>query len=174
MERETLRELYERYGHHVLARCRYLLRDEEAARDAMQDVFLRALENGAAFRGEAQPTTWLVRIATNHCLNLVRNQRNATRRAVAEGRVEIPGPGELWSVDRAERRELVRDLLQHIQGEAAEVAVLYFVDELTQEEIGAAVGRSLPTVRKRLREFTDAAEALLSERRAGPAAAVAK
>jgi len=39
--------------------------------------------------------------------------------------------------------------------------VLYFVDELTQGEIGQELGRSLPTVRKRLREFLSCARAAL-------------
>ena len=52
-----------------------------------------------------------------------------------------------------ERRELVRALLAAAPEEAQEMAVHYFVDELTQAEIGALTGRSLPTVRKRLREF---------------------
>jgi DNA-directed RNA polymerase specialized sigma24 family protein len=41
--------------------------------------------------------------------------------------------------------------------------VLYYVDELTQAEIAEATGRSLPTVRKRLREFLAASRAALAE-----------
>ena len=40
--------------------------------------------------------------------------------------------------------------------------MLYFVDELTQAEIAAETGRSLPTVRKRLREFLAAARGALA------------
>lgn len=163
MDRDALRSLYERHAGHVYGRCRYLLKDEDAARDATQDVFLKALEHGEAFRGDAQASTWLIRIATNHCLNVIRLNRNKTRQAVAEGRVEVPGPQALWSADRAERRELVRQLLERVDAEAAAVAVHYFVDEMTQEEIGQAVGRSLPTVRKRLREFVEAAGLALDD-----------
>lgn len=163
MDREAFRQLYERHAGHVYGRCRYLLKDEEAARDAVQDVFLKALDHGAGFRSEAQPSTWLIRIATNHCLNLIRMQRNKTRQAVADGRLPVAAPQALWSVDRAERRELVRQILARVDDEVAAVAIHYFVDEMTQEEIGAAVGRSLPTVRKRLRAFVEAADALAAE-----------
>jgi len=47
----------------------------------------------------------------------------------------------------------VRVVLAAAPEEAQEVAVLYFVDELTQAEIAQEMGRSLPTIRKRLREF---------------------
>lgn len=157
MERDALRQLYERHAGQVYGRCRFLLKNEDDARDAVQDVFLKAMDHGDGFRSEAQPSTWLIRIATNHCLNVIRAQRNKTRQAVAEGRVEIAGPQALWSADRAERRQLVRQLIERAEPEAAQVAVHYFVDEMTQEEIGVAIGRSLPTVRKRLREFLEAA-----------------
>jgi RNA polymerase sigma factor (sigma-70 family) len=157
MDRETLRQLYERYGPHVYGRCRFLLKDEEQARDAVQEVFLKAMDHGSGFRNEAQPSTWLIRIATNYCLNLIRMNRNKTRQSVADGSLPIAGPQVLWSSDRAERRQMVRQLLERVDGECARVAIHYFVDEMTQDEIGQLIGRSLPTVRKRLREFLEAA-----------------
>ena len=57
----------------------------------------------------------------------------------------------------------MRALLGAAAPEAQEIAVLYFVDELTQAEIAEATGRSLPTVRKRLREFLAAARGALAE-----------
>lgn len=153
-----LEELYRRHAAMVLARCRYLLRDGEAARDATQDVFVAALRALPEFRASASPATWLTRIATNHCLNL--------RRA---GQASWPAELARLSRDRRDRgiepdaRELVRALLGAAPDEAQEVAVLYFVDELTQAEVAEATGASLPTVRKRLRAFLAAARGALAE-----------
>lgn len=153
-----LEELYRRHAAAVLARCRYLLREEEAARDAAQDVFVRALRALPELEGAASPTAFLLRAATNHCLNVLRASRAAWRDEVAR-----------LARDRTERgiapdaRELVRALLGAASQEAQEIAVLYFVDELTQAEIAAETGRSLPTVRKRLREFLAAARGALAE-----------
>ena len=153
-----LEELYRRHAAMVLARCRYLLRDGEAARDATQDVFVAALRSLPAFRAAASPATWLTRIATNHCLNL--------RRA---GQAAWPAELARLSRDRRERgiepdaRELVRALLGAAPAGSQEVAVLYFVDELTQAEVAEATGASLPTVRKRLRAFLVAARGALAE-----------
>ena len=57
----------------------------------------------------------------------------------------------------------MRVLLAAAPEEAQEVAVMYFVDELTQTEIAQELSRSLPTVRKRLREFLECARAALKE-----------
>ena len=157
-DRGLLAELYEKHGPAVFGRCRYLLRDEEAAKDALQDVFAKALRALPEFRAAASPSTWVLRIATHHCLNVLRARRAAwhedLRKLSAERKVNAEPP---------ERRELVRALLASAPEEAQEMAVLYFVDELTQQEIGAATGRSLPTVRKRLREFLAAARKALAE-----------
>jgi RNA polymerase sigma-70 factor (ECF subfamily) len=154
----VLEELYRRHAGAVYARCRYLLRDGEAARDATQDVFVRVLRAGGGLEHAASPTSFLLRTATNHCLNLLRASRAAWREEVARlGR------------ERTERgiepdaRELVRALLGAAPPEAQEIAVLYFVDELTQAEVAAETGRSLPTVRRRLRDFLAAARGALAE-----------
>ncbi len=152
-----LEDLYRRHAPAVYGRCRWLLRDPEAARDAAQDVFARALRALPEVRAAASPATWLMRIATHHCLNLLRAARAGWRdelRRAGEGRAPGLEP---------DRRELVRALLGTAPLEAREAAVLYYVDEMTQEEIAVATGRSLPTVRKRLRQFLASARAALAE-----------
>ena len=49
-----------------------------------------------------------------------------------------------------EDREAVRKLLGKLDLETQQAAIHYFVDEMTLEEVAAAIGRSIPTVRKRL------------------------
>ena len=150
-----VQELYEKHAAAVYGRCRYLLRDDAEARDALQDVFVRVLRSVSEFRQAASPTTWILRIATHHCLNLLRSRRAIWReqlKALPEKQQQTEPP---------DRRELVRALLAAAPEEAQEVAVLYFVDELTQAEIASELGRSLPTIRKRLREFLSCAREAL-------------
>jgi len=154
----TVEELYRRHAAMVLGRCRYLLRDEEEARDATQEVFARVLRAAGELAAAGSPTAYLMRAATHHCLNVLRAARAAWREEI-----------QRMARDRRERgiepeaREMVRALLAAAPGEAREVAVLYFVDEMTQAEIAVETGRSLPTVRKRLREFLAAARGALAE-----------
>ncbi|MFO0726982.1 MAG: sigma-70 family RNA polymerase sigma factor [Myxococcota bacterium] len=152
-KREEVALLYLRYGAAVLRRCRYLLREDEQAKDAAQEVFVRILRARDQLRSEAVPISWVLKIATNHCLNLLaaKNARWHERFRAAETlRLEVLDA----EVDaRVERAELVRQLLGKLDAETQAVAIHYYVDEMTQEEIGAALGRSLPTVRKRLEKF---------------------
>jgi RNA polymerase sigma factor (sigma-70 family) len=149
--RADLRDLYEKYGASVYGRCSYLLRDRSKAEDAMQDVFAKALVHYASFRQEASPLTWLIKIATHHCLNLLRADRAAWHarfeRETRARNATDPGPQAF------EMREQVLRMLSLVDQETQAVAIHYHVDEMTLEEVAALLGRSVPTIRKRLSEF---------------------
>jgi RNA polymerase sigma factor (sigma-70 family) len=140
--------LYRSHGPMVLRRCRQLLRDEEDAVDAMQDVFVRVLRRGEALDDRA-PSSLLFRVATNVCLN---RQRTRARRP------EDPA-GELLSRIAAagdpEGRSSARSVLDRIFGRELEstrvMATMHLLDGMTFEEVAREVGLSVSGVRKRLR-----------------------
>jgi RNA polymerase sigma factor (sigma-70 family) len=146
--RAALRELYTQYGGTVYGRCQYILRDATKAEDAMQDVFAKALTHWSEFRSEASPLTWLTRIATHHCLNVLRAERAPWHQRFARetrARGEGHGGPQLF-----EDRDAARKLLAGLDPESQQAAIHYFVDEMTLDEVAVAIGRSVPTVRKRL------------------------
>ena len=146
--RAALRELYAKYGGAVHNRCRYILGDATQAEDAMQDVFAKALGHWQEFRNDASPLTWLTRIATHHCLNLLRAERAPWHQRFARetrARGEGHGGPQLF-----EDRDAARKLLAELDPETQQAAIHYFVDEMTLDEVAVAIGRSVPTVRKRL------------------------
>jgi RNA polymerase sigma-70 factor, ECF subfamily len=154
--RDALRELYERYAPAVRSRCCYLLRNPAEAEDAMHEVFARALKHLESFRAEASPLTWLMQIATHHCLNAIRSRR-AGWHAEAERLARLRPVGE-DGVAPLEGRDLIRAVLTRFDLETQAAAVHYYVDEMTLDEVSKAIGRSVPTVRKRLADFAAAAQ----------------
>ncbi len=141
-------ELYQRYGPMVMRRCRQLLREENEALDATQDVFVQILKRRDRLE-MTHPSSLLYRIATNLCLNRIRDrQRRAT----------MPGDGFLERVavlDDTEPRLEARSVLERLFGRHQEstrtMAVLHFQDGMTLEEVAGEVGMSVSGVRKRLR-----------------------
>ena len=157
-----LRALYERHGRVVFERCLYLLGDEQSAWDATQDVFLKADKARAGFEGRSAWRTWLTRIATNHCLNVIRAQK--VRRG--KGRLAVEDlDRERSAAPKSERAALARGVLALFDPVTQQAAIHYFVDEMSQSEVAEAVGLSVPTVRKRLRQFVQRARQELT----GPA-----
>ena len=155
-------DLYERYGHAVHRRCRYFLRNDEDALDAMHDVFLKIVEREQQFRGDSAPLTWIIRITTNHCLNRIRSQKAAWRERYQQT-VTVDAEGRPGDASRLERADLVYTLLLDLDNKAREAAIYYFVDEMNQEDAALAAGCSVPTLRKRLRAFIKVARRKLRD-----------
>src|SRR5262245_24036774 len=153
MQREEVEALYRKYGPSVLRRARGILGNDQAARDAMQEVFIRALRTDG-FRGEASPMTWLYRITTNYCLNLIRDSSRRAELLAAEGT-----PVDVGQRGSAEDRLTLRRLLRDVDPELQEIAVYHYVDQLNHEEIAAILGVSRRTVGYRLEQFKEAARA---------------
>ena len=141
-------QLYRTYGPMVLRRCRSMLRNEEKAQDAMQEVFVQALRHEQRLNDSA-PSSLLYRMATNTCLNVMRSERR--RPQVAHDGL-LDG---LAGADDPESTALDRHLLEAVFAEEQEstrvMAVLHYADRMTLEETAEAVGLSVSGVRKRLR-----------------------
>jgi RNA polymerase sigma-70 factor (ECF subfamily) len=148
----SIEAMYRAYGPMVLRRARVLLGDEHAAGDAMHDIFLKAWRAGDSFRGDASPTTWLYRITTNHCLNILRDRkrRGALLGEQAAALEKEPGRGD-------EDRVAAAEILSRVPEALREIAVYYYVDQMNQDEIAALLGVSRRTVGYRLEEFRAAA-----------------
>lgn len=157
-------ELFERFGRLVYVRCRQILGEEEAA-DAVQEVFMKVVEQRSKFRGEAQPSTWLYGIATLHCLQRLRNQKRR--------RDKLAEASDLWPSDTgfgtADERISLARLLSEQSEELRLMVYLRCVDELTADEVATVVGRSRKTVGKHVSAFLAGARLSLSDEPTGSA-----
>lgn len=153
LDRSIVEDLYRRYGFQVERRCRRLLRNPEDALDASQEVFVRALSHGGSFRGAAEWMTWLYRVATNVCLNRLRDHR--TRQALlsthAHAAIEWAAPGPDGDA-RIDYRVLL-EMLTELDDTTREIVVYHVIDEMPQREISSLVGLSRVTVNKRIMRF---------------------
>ena len=143
-----IEDLTDRYGPMVFRRCRRLLRDEDDAMDACQDVFVRLIEHRNRLDAR-YPSSLLYRIATNLCLNRIRDRQrrpttdeDATLLQIASA--EKPGAA-------GEARAILDRLFDRHPESSRTIAVLHYLDGLTLEQVAAEVGLSVSGVRKRLR-----------------------
>jgi len=140
--------LYRKYGPMVLRRCRSLLRDEEKARDAMQDSFVRLLRARERLTDEA-PSSMLYCIATNVCLNVIRAEKARPRSSGDELLDSIAGCDDVEALGQA--RMLAEGIFAEEEPSTRTMAVLHYVDGLTLEETADRVGLSVSGLRKRLK-----------------------
>jgi RNA polymerase sigma-70 factor (ECF subfamily) len=145
-EREVS-DAYARYGPLVLRRCRRILRDESAAEDALQEVFLRLWRYGSAFVEADSKVAWLYRVAERCCFD-----RIGWRAAHPEDPIEAASaePRTAGPLAAIEDWDVVTRFLDRLDDRVRTVALLHYVDDLTQEQIAEATGWSRQTVAKKL------------------------
>jgi RNA polymerase sigma factor (sigma-70 family) len=134
---DDIERIYRDHGHVVLRRAEQILGDRDEAVDVMQELFASLMDDPAQFDGRSRITTWLYSATTHSCLNRIRNRRTRARiLASAEAsRHGVAGP-------RAEQIAAVRQLLTRMPDELARVAVYYYIDEMTHDEIARLIGCS--------------------------------
>ncbi|HUB07428.1 MAG TPA: sigma-70 family RNA polymerase sigma factor [Myxococcales bacterium] len=167
MAEDRLPELYRRYGPVIYQRCRRLLRDPALAEDATQETFLRIHQNLARVPGDADALRWIYRVATNYCLNELRNQRHRPQVADDDAPPEIAGEDiERLLLDA----HAIRRLLGSLPEKLAAVAALHYLEGLDQGEVAEVLGVSRRTVVYRLTEFQARARELVQTARPTEAA----
>jgi len=144
----AIETLYREYGALVRRRARALLGSEDAAEDALHDIFVKAIDHRDEFRAAAQPQTWLYRVTLNHCLNVKRDARR--RRELLEEKV---APAVEQAAPSAESVVDAHRLLARVSEEVSAAARCFYLGGLTQDETAAALGVSRRTVGHRLQAF---------------------
>jgi RNA polymerase sigma-70 factor (ECF subfamily) len=148
MNTRQVEALYRQYGPSVYRRALNILKSEAEAQEAMQDVFVSALTKGQSFKGQSSPTTWLYSVTTNLCLNRLRNRKRR-----GELMAEHAPVTALADRPHPELIHVVSEMLRSVPEEEARLAVYYYYDEMTQEEISGITGTPRRTVADLLERF---------------------
>jgi RNA polymerase sigma-70 factor (ECF subfamily) len=144
-------QLYARYAPMVLRRCKSLLGDENSAADIAQEVFIKVWEK-RNFLNDAYPSSLLWRMATNMCLNYIRDRKRRGENISCDKMLT-----QISCAEDVEKEAGHKDLLDRLFNKHPEssrtIAVLHFLDGMTLEEVAKEVKMSVAGVRKRLRSL---------------------
>lgn len=159
----ALGELYRRLSGGLCRHAARMLHDEAAARDVVQEAFLRALTSIAQTRPELHFRAWVYRITINLCLR----ELTARVRAVPDDVERRSAPPEGSAPDRGElqrgRARAVEAALAALPERQRQLLLLREVEELRYEELAEVLGLSLANVKVSLhRARTRFAAELLS------------
>jgi len=159
-EAGALTEAFEAERRGLLAHAYRMLGSYHEAEDVVQDTYVRALRGWETFEGRSSLRTWLYRIATNVCLNMIESRR---RRALSSGLGsddlgdELGGQLEPFPTDPADQviaRESVRLALvaglQYLTPQQRAVLLLREVLTFSATETGEVLGMSVPAVKSAL------------------------
>ncbi len=144
-------QLYQKFGPMVLRRCRFILKDEEKALDAMQDVFLRIIESRAKIENLCASLFYVT--ATRVCLNKIRSDKLRSGPDLEVFAEIIPDEFSEEGRQKVESGMILEKIFENRDSKDKLIASLHFADGLTLEETAATVKMSVSGVRKRIREL---------------------
>ena len=154
---DSFNQLILRWERPIYALAYRVIGREEEARDVCQDTFLRAFRALPGFKGEAQFSSWVYRIAMNLCRDWMRKQRRAPTVQMPEGvdPVEMAserGPAESIEtlVERRELSGVVAEAMKLLPEDQRMAIILKEYHGMTFQEIADLQGCPLSTVKTRL------------------------
>ena len=149
---EAIRALYDAYRDRIWKILLYMLGDLSQVQDVFQVVFFKFFRGLSGFRFQSSLFTWLYRIARNECVNNRRRLRLpcVPLEEILGGRDEIDPRTDAEAETQWERERILRQAVRRLPPKMREVVVLKYVEELSYEEIGQALGCAAGTVASRL------------------------
>lgn len=157
-------ELVRLYDKRIFQLVLRMLRDRTEAEDVTQEVFITVFKSVDSFRGDSKLSTWLYRVATNHCKNRIKyldrrargkktelddlSEHERMESASMSSTAEIARPDQQAEAHQIEK--IVRDAILVLDEEQRELVVLRDVENLSYEEIQAITGLPEGTVKSRL------------------------
>ena len=156
-DQDAFEQLVRAYEKRVFALTLRMCGNPEDAAEAAQEAFLAVWQGLKFFRGESSFSTWLYRLASNACVDLLR--REGRHRAAAgpslddkELRLETvdPAPTPQEAAERAELRRQIDNGLRALPAEYRQVLILREMHQLSYEEIGQTLSLDPGTVKSRI------------------------
>lgn len=143
---EALGEIYRQYARRVFGLCRHMLDSRERAEDATSEVFLKLQRSIMSYDGSIPFPRWLLRVAGNQCIDVLRRQRRR-QQLIVEGEneaalLEAPSadPSPLGALMSKEERARVRDAIAGLPDTFRLPLVLRYDSELSYDEIARQLG----------------------------------
>jgi RNA polymerase sigma-70 factor (ECF subfamily) len=160
---EAFEVLFKRYAPRVSRQAMHLLGNEAEAEEVTQEVFLTLYEKAATFRGDAALATWLYRLTANAALGRLRYRKRHPEVSVDDHLPQFRDDGHHlvrpvidWSHDlergvaSEQMRQLLHRAIEELPPLDRAILVLSDFEDLSNRDIGDALGLSVPAVKARL------------------------
>lgn len=156
-----LDELVQEYSVVIYRLALSIVRDPMTAEDVVQETLIKAWLGQAQFRGESSRKSWVLRIAHNSAISILRKKRD-----VVVDPVDIPDEGVAESVEsRAQQKAVLGDFaaaLDKLDELSRAIVVMRELEHLSYDDIATTLDVPLSTVKTRLlrarRTLSDALE----------------
>ena len=146
-QEKGLRMMMDAYQSRLYWHIRRLVDDEDAAKDVLQETFIKVYQNFSQFKKDSQLYTWLYRIASNEALQHL-NKAKKMQKTEQDADVYLENQKAENSGRNADEIELLlQDAIQKLPEKQRMVFTLRYYDDLPYEEISKILDMSVSTLK---------------------------
>ncbi len=162
-DEKAFREIVDLHGDRVFNLTYRMLGNREEAEDVAQEVFITVFKSIDSFRGDSRFSTWLYRVAANHCKNRIKylaRRHDREKDEYDEGRSRSSAAGAMTGgnplprpdkhFEGVELERLMQEAIASLEEDHRLLVVLRDIEELSYEEICQITGLREGTVKSRL------------------------
>jgi len=159
-DRAAFNKLVKTHQDFVLNTCYRFLGNSDDAMDATQDIFIKIYDALHQYKPEAKLSTWIYRIAVNHCLNVLRSKKRAgwlmsvtsllkSDKKAMEIVVENEANPEMLMQEK-EKQQIIQNALSKLNNEQRTAIILHRYQGLSYKEIAHVMQTSVSSVESRI------------------------
>jgi RNA polymerase sigma factor (sigma-70 family) len=154
--------LYRKYSNKVYGKCISILKNEDEARDAVQDIFMKIMLNLASFGEKSQFSTWIYSITYNYCIDLIR-KRKKEKVLFSEDIERVPDVPEDEVPDEYLMEMDVRQLktvLETLATDDRMILLMKYHDDMSIRDIAEVIGKTESAVKMKIKRAKHKAQEL--------------
>lgn len=139
---ESVEFIVNTYGDFLYRICYILLKNESDAEDAVEETFIKYIQNKPKFNDRDHTKAWLITVAKNKCKDLLRYRKTHLHLDVDDVK-EVPA--------KTDKNDIL-DVLMSLPEKFRLVLVLYYVEGYKTEEIARIIRKTPSAVKMRLQK----------------------
>jgi len=155
-DREAFRGIVERYQSYLYRTALAFLGSPEDAEDSLQEIFIKVYRYLGTFKLGNRFRPWIYTIAINHLRKQYKKKKNIIQFTPAEPEFleSLPdnsaGTNPLSVFEKKEVRAEVNKAISNLKGDLKEVVILYYINEMSVEEVAQTLKLGKENVKSRL------------------------
>lgn len=160
---EGMKSLYERYSAAIYGIVCKVIADEEAAKETLQDVFVKIWNNGDKYdANKGRLFTWMVQIARNVAIDTLRSSQFKKGNRT-ESLPNSVSNNAAHSEEQQERDPALRRIVEQLDQPNRKIIELLYFEDYTQKEVADELGIPLGTVKSKVRKAITQLRTMLSK-----------
>jgi RNA polymerase sigma factor (sigma-70 family) len=142
--------LYDRYTDKIYSKCMSMLRDDEMAEDATQEIFVKILLSLSKFSGRSKFSTWVYSITYNYCIDFIRKGKKEATSILEEGRLDVEDDSAYDNEIAEVSVSRLQDVLDDLITEDKSILMMKYQDDLSIKDISEVLDKSESAIKMQI------------------------